>query len=94
MTVRPQKSTARKQPLYSLAMATQHAEELMAMSAVDRRLLAQPKNCGDGLDLSRQEPAHARIRWSTWLLILAAGVACGAAVDLFALWLFLYWTSR
>jgi hypothetical protein len=75
-------------------MATQHAEELMAMSAVVRKLRTQPKNCGDGLDLSREAPVRGKIRWRNWLLILAAGVACGAAVDLFALWLFIYWTSR
>jgi hypothetical protein len=75
-------------------MTTQHAEELMAMSAVVRKLLTQPKNYGDGLDLSREAHVHAKIRWSTWLLILAAGVACGAGVDLLALWLFIYWTSR
>jgi len=65
----------------------------MAVNAAVRRFVTKPKSSGNELDASR-ETLQPRIRWSISLLILGAGVACGAAVELFALWLFIQWIRR
>ncbi len=34
---------------------------------------------------------EGHLTWTAWLLVLLAGLICGATADLFALWLFAHW---
>jgi hypothetical protein len=65
----------------------------MAVNAAVRRFLTKPKSSDDELEASRAT-LQPRVRWRISLLILCAGVAFGAAVELFALWLFIHWITR
>jgi len=46
------------------------------------------------LILRTETLTESEIRWGIWFMVLFAGIFCGAAADLFSLWLFAHWVSR
>jgi hypothetical protein len=64
------------------------------VSTTMRRFSIPEAGCSDISDLSRETPTQPEIRWNTWILILGAGLFCGATATLFTLWFFVLWASR
>lgn len=63
------------------------------VSTAMRSLSIPEEGYGDIPGLSRGTPTQPQVRWNSWILILGAGLFCGATVALFTLWLFVRWVS-
>ncbi len=64
------------------------------VSGAVRRFSIPEEASRDISGLSREILTQPEVRWNAWILVLGAGLFCGATVTLFTLWLFVHWVSR
>jgi hypothetical protein len=61
----------------------------MMMTSTEVRSFSIPEEgYSDISGLPHETPAQPEIHWNAWILILGAGLFCGATITLFTLWLF------
>lgn len=43
---------------------------------------------------STNELRAPKVRWSVWILVFGAGIACSAALNIVTWWIFAQWAAR